>query len=99
MTRVLVDAIVHLAAGLEFSDEERVDSRWAVKLLDNLTVDLDQLTRPEREAFIECLNELAKEESERQERIAPFYDADHKAFVKFLADFAIELDEDEEGED
>jgi hypothetical protein len=69
MNRVLVQVIAELAMFLEFADDATLDPDTAVKQLEDLAFQLQQLPAADRIEFIRLLNEVAGEwpgERERQ---------------------------------
>jgi len=59
MTRVLVQVIAQVAVFLEFADEATLHPDAAVKQLEALAFQLQQLTPTERQEFIRLLSEVA----------------------------------------
>ena len=69
MTQVLVQIIAQLAMFLEFADDATLDADAAVKQLEDLAFQLQQLPPADRGEFIRLLSEVAGEwpgERERQ---------------------------------
>jgi hypothetical protein len=69
VNRVLVQIIAELAMFLEFADDATLDPDAAVKQLEDLAFQLQQLPAADRIEFIRLLNEVAGEwpgERERQ---------------------------------
>src|SRR5262245_53136801 len=59
LKRVLVEAIVNMAAFLEFSDEVTLDPDTAVNQMEDLAATLQKLTQEERHELLNYLSELA----------------------------------------
>ena len=68
MTRVLVQVIAQVAVFLEFADETTLHPDAAVKQLEALAFQLQQLTLTERQEFIRMLSEVADEWPTERER-------------------------------
>ena len=68
MTRVLVQVIAQVAVFLEFADETTLHPDAAVKQLEALAFQLQQLTLTERQEFISMLSEVADEWPTERER-------------------------------
>ena len=68
MNRVLVRVIAHLAVFLEFADEATLDPDVAVKQIEDLAFQLQQLAPTERREFMHLLNEVAGEWAREPER-------------------------------
>ena len=68
MTRVLIQVIAQAAVFLEFADEATLHPDAAVKQLEALAFQLQQLTPTERQEFIRLLSEVADEWPTERER-------------------------------
>jgi hypothetical protein len=68
MTRVLVQVIAQVTVFLEFADETTLHPDAAVKQLEALAFQLQQLTLTERQEFIRMLSEVADEWPTERER-------------------------------
>jgi hypothetical protein len=68
MTRTLVQVIAQAALFLEFADDATLDPDSAVKQLEDIAFQLQQLPAADRSEFIRLLNEIADEWPNEQER-------------------------------
>jgi len=68
MSRTLVQVIAQMAVFLEFADETTLHPDAAVKQLETLAFQLQQLTPTERREFIRLLSEVADEWPSERER-------------------------------
>jgi hypothetical protein len=68
MTRVLAQIIAQAALFLEFADDATLDPDSAVKQLEDMAFQLQQLPQADRSELVRMLNEIAREWPSEQER-------------------------------
>ena len=68
MIKILVEIIAQAAIFLELSDEETIPLEIAVKQQEDMAFKLQQLSQEERREFIKILNEIAKDNPNREEK-------------------------------
>ena len=68
MTRVLVQVIAQAALFLEFADDATLDPDSAVKQLEDMAYQLQQLPPVDRSEFVRLLNEIADEWPNKEKR-------------------------------